>query len=423
MLTRMVVLVLFWSFAEAQTVVSRADLMRLALRSTSVEVAQARVLSAELQNSSVGISGDATGSASVTGVVPNSGDSVLSYPWTLQFNLRFAGIWGEASEARVQASLNLERAKHGLVAAQMRSLGQALNLWHGLRRGLMNLRVAQMAFQLAGLEAEAAEVRLKSGAISLAERERLALALEFAQLEVARAETRLSGVRLQLEALFGLRNPVALDDWQMLPESLDSQFKSREDVFEAQAVVVLAKLQQDAAQRKFLPTLNLEASVRGNAGLLSLNANQFLALGVSYSYPVGVLVGVSTVFSVGISLSIPIQPLAFSGFEIALSSVSTAQKSLEITLALAKAEVVSKRLGLALVRSGFDFALRSSEFAERQFERVQVRVAVGLVSVLDLKRSELDVLKSKLQVFDAQADLDVAVFELSFALGLIMGVQ
>ncbi len=423
MVARVLIFILFWSVAQAQTLVSRADLMRLAERSASVEVARARVLSAEAQAGQSGFSGSASGSASLAGVTSTSGDTVFSYPWNLQLNLRFAGLWGEVSDTRVQAVLNLERAKRALVTARIRALVQAVNLWHGLRRGLANLEVTQLAFSLAILEDLASEARFKAGGISISERERFGLALELARLEVARAEARLSGVRLQFEVLFGLRGALVTDDWRGLPERVfsDSQLEAREDVFEARAAVVLAGLQQGAAQRLLLPIFNLEASARGSAGALSVSTNQFLALSVGYSYPVSLPVGVSTSFSIGLSLSIPIQPLA--GFGAANTAVLVAQRSLEVAFALARAEVVSKRFNLALSRSALDLAVRSNDFLSRQFERVQTRVSAGLVSVLDLKKAELDVLKSKLQVLDAQADLDLSLLEFNSSLAIVLEAQ
>ncbi len=422
MVIRVLLFILFWSFGNAQTAISRADVMRLAERSASVEVARAKMQSAEAQARAVGagISGSASGSAAVAGIVPSSGDTILSYPWSLQLNLRFAGVLGEAGDARVQASINLERARRGLVAARIRALSQAVNLWHGLRRGMANLEVAQMALQLALLEDAAAETRLKSGSISLAERERIALALEFAWLEVSRAELRLSGVRLQFEVLFGLRHAVALTVWQALSEPLTFDLEAREDIFEARAAVVLANVQAGAAQRVLLPTLNLEASVRGSAGVLSVSGNQFLALSIGYSYPVALPVGVSSSFSIGLNLSIPIQPLNLSA---ANRAGSAAQRLLEVVLALAKAEVITARSSLVLAHSTLDLAWRSNEFAARQLERVKARILAGLVSVLDLKRAELDFAKAGLEVLDAQANFDTANLELSATLALVMEAQ
>jgi outer membrane protein TolC len=264
------------------------------------------VQSAEAQTRQSGVSGSVSGSAGVAGVAPHSGDTIFSYPWNLQLNLRFAGLWGEASDTRVQGLLNLERAKRALVTARIRALVQAVNLWHGLRRGLVSLEVAQLALDLAVLEDQAAEVRFGTGAISISDRERVDLTLEVARLEFAQAQIAVSGARLQLEVLFGLRDVVPKDDWQVLSEPVVSNLEAREDVFEAQSSLKLADLQRGAAQRELLPTLNLETSIRGSSGLLSFSANQFLALSVAYSYPVALPVGVSSSFSIGLNLSIPI---------------------------------------------------------------------------------------------------------------------
>ncbi len=421
MVARVLIFILFSSVAEAQTIVSRADLMRLSERSASVEVARARVQSAEAQAGQAGFSGSVSGSAGVAGVAPTSGETVFSYPWNIQLNLRFAGLWGEASDARVQTVVNLERAKRALLTARIRALVQAVNLWHGLRRGLANLEVTQFSLALATLEDQAAEVRFGTGAISLSDRERVGLSLEVARLEFAQAQIAVSGVRLQLEVLFGLRDALPSDNWQVLPEPVGSNFEAREDVFEAQSNLKLADLQRGAAQRDLLPTLNVETSIRGSAGLLSLSTNQFLALSVAYSYPVALPIGVSSSFSIGLNLSIPIQP--FANIAAQNRTVFAAQGLLETTLALARAEVTNKRSAVALARSNLELAVRTAEFHVRQLERIKTRALAGLVSILELKRAELEVLKSQRQIKNAQADLDASVLELGSALAFTMGVQ
>jgi outer membrane protein TolC len=201
------------------------------------------------------------------------------------------------------------------------------------------------------------------------------------------------------------------------------QLEAREDVFEAQASLVLATVQRNAAQHELLPTLNLETSVRGSAGLLSLSSNQFLSLSVAYSYPVLLPVGVSSSFSIGLNLSIPIQPLAFSGLAAKTRTILAAQGLLETTLALVKAEVTNKRSGVALARSGLELAVRMAEFSVRQLERVKTRALTGLVSILDLKRAELEVFRSQKQIINAQADLDAALLDFGSALAFVMDAQ
>jgi outer membrane protein TolC len=403
--------------------VSRANLMLLAERSASVEVARARLASAEVSASAagLGLSGSLSGSAAVNGTTPNPN---YSYPWDIQFNIRFAGVWGEAQDARVQAGLSLERAKRGLVAARVRAVSNAVILWHGLRRGLATLETARLNLELAILEDRAAEAKFRAGGISLSDRERVGLALDIAGLEVSRAEIRVDGVRLQLEALFGLRDTTISSGWTVLPEPsvTDLQLEAREDVFEARAAFVSADLQRNQAGREVLPTLNLEASLRGSAGALNLSVNQYLALSVGYSYPVILPVG-TTSFSIGLSLRIPLDPFKFSFLGTSTQQLSAAQRALETALATARADVSSKRMAIALTRSNLQLTKRSAEFANRQLEYIRKKAEAGSASVLEVKRAELDTLKANSQILDAQADLDSALLELYNALALPLEAQ
>jgi outer membrane protein TolC len=103
--------------------------------------------------------------------------------------------------------------------------------------------------------------------------------------------------------------------------------------------------------------------------------------------------------------------------------ISAAQGLLETTLALARAEVTNKHSAVALARSNLELALRTAEFHVRQLERSKTRALAGLVSILELKRAELEVLKGQRQLKNAQADLDISLLELGSALAVVIGAQ
>jgi outer membrane protein TolC len=404
--------------AQAQTLLSRVAILRLSEKSASVEAAAARVKSAEVQAQAAGlpITGTVAVSSGVAGVVPNLGETVYSYPISLQLNLHFAGVWGQAAQTRTQASITLERARRGLLVARLRAQSQALNLWHNLRVSLANFEMVQLALTIAKQEDQAAQTRFVSGGISIAERERAGLALEVAQLNLTRAEVQLSGARLQLELLFGLREALP-EAWTPIRERVFhvAQLENREDVFEARVAVGSAELERSSAQQSILPILNLDLAARGSAGALTLGVNQNLAVSLGYAYPYTSPLGVSSSFSVGVSLSIPLQPLGFGVFAATNRQLSAAQSGVQVAFQLAQADATAKQANLALVRSGLELANRELEFTERQVERGAARLEAGLSAPLEQQKIILEQQKSVLQQKNAQAELDKALLELHAA--------
>jgi outer membrane protein TolC len=405
----------FFTPAQAQTLLSRAAILRLSEKSASVEVAKAWVSSAEVQAQAAGlpISGSVQVLSSISGIVPNSGETVFSYPSSLQLNLRFAGVWGQAAQARIQAGVALERARRGLLAARLRAQGQALNLWHNLRLGLANLELAQLGLAIAKQEDLAAQTRFTAGGISIAERERVGLALEVAQLNLARAEVQLSGVRLQMGALFGLRE-VLPEAWTPIQERVFTvaQLENREDIFEARVAVSSAELERSSTQQSILPTLNLDVAARGSAGALTLGVNQHLAVSLGYAYPYTSPAGVSSSFSVGVSLSIPLQPFGFGTFTATNRQLSAAQSGVQVAFLLAQAEATSKQANFALAQTGLGLANRELEFLQRQVERGVARLEVGLSTGLEQQKILFEQQKSALQQKNAQAEVDKTLLEL-----------
>jgi hypothetical protein len=101
----------------AQATLTRIQILNASLETASVLSAKARVSAAEAQAlaANIPISGSANFGYGWTGVNPNPGSgNGITGDWTYGAQVNFAGLFGEASNSRVQASLNLERARLNL---------------------------------------------------------------------------------------------------------------------------------------------------------------------------------------------------------------------------------------------------------------------------------------------------------------------
>lgn len=409
----------------AASSLSRDQVLKASLETASVLVAQARVNAAEAQAliANIPISGSASLGYGWTGVDPKpaTGDAIKG-DWTYGAQINFAGVFGEASTSRVQAGVNLERSRLGLLGAVLKANKSAITLWHGLRKAEASLETANGARALAELQDKAAESRLQSGAINQGERETTRIALQSAQLEGARAQNRLEAAQSQLEILFGLTG-VTAGSWQALPvPPAAANLERREDLFEARAALAGAQLDLARAQRAVLPTLNLDAGLQGAAGGLGLKLNSDLAAGVSYNspssnttgLPSGLSSGLSsggTSWNLGLSLNIPLDPAKIVAWPALEKAVQAAQVSLEASIKATKADASSKRSALLLSQKGLKLGEQQLELAKQNLDRGQQRFAAGLVAALEVKRAELEVLKARDGLLTAQADLDSSVLD------------
>jgi outer membrane protein TolC len=390
---------------------SRNDVIRAAELSAPIEAARARLKLAQTQASAAGlpISANLGGAYSVAGNSSTTG-TITNDIWKLNLNLSFGGLFGPVLETRMLADFNFERAKRALIAAQIKSTRNAVVLWHAMRHGFLALELTNLSLETAKLADQAAEARFQAGGISINERENASLALERADLDVQKVKLQLQSAQLQLEINFAVKAKVISQTWQALPEPGETmQLESREDVFEARASLRLAEFERSKANQAALPSAKLEAGVSGSSGSLSFSVNQNLASTVTYSFSNAPIA--STDFSVGVSMSVPLDFANWNALGSMTDRVHIAQNNLDLVLSSAKADVISHRAALGLSGSSLELAQHSLEFEEKQFQRIKTRFENGLVNPLEYQKAQLQVLKNHLDLFDAEAELDLSVID------------
>ncbi len=401
---------------------SRNDVIQAAEQSAVVKAARARLNLAQSQATAAGvpISASLGGGYSLSGSSPDTTGLVSTNDaWKISLNLSFAGLFGIALETRMLADINFERAKRAFNAAQLKATRNAIALWHTARHGFLALELANTSLQTAKLVEQAAETRFQAGGISINGRENASLAVERADLEVQKAKLFLQSAQLQLEINFALKSEAVLDHWQALPDTAGiTQLEWREDVFEAQSALTTAEFERSKTNQAVLPSAKLEAGISGSSGTLSLSVNQNLASNLNYSF--SNTPSSSTEFSVGISISVPLDLGAWNALEPVTNNVTVAQNNLALVVSSAKADIVARRAALGLSHSSLELANHTQEFNQKQLERTKTRFNAGLITPLELQKTELEVLKGRLDVFDAQAELDLSVMDVHQATAVML---
>lgn len=410
-----------FSHSSAQNQITRDQAISASIGTVGVQVAQARVgiAEAQAQAANIPISGSANVSYGWTGLDPKPNDTdAPKGDWAYGAQINFAGLFGEANSTRVQASLNLERARLNLSSSVLRANKSAITLWHNLRRGTAAMSTAQAARALAQLQDNAAETRLQNGAINISERETVRIALQSAQLEESRSQFKLEAARTQLAIVFNLSGNVA-GDWRALPvPSENANLERREDVFESRAILVNAELELARAQRAALPTLNLDAGLRGSSGNLGFKLNSDLSSSLGFGYPNSNTIPDATTWNLALSMNIPIDPIKLSALPALERNLQTARASLEASILAAKADVAAKRAVLALTKATLNLFEQQLEQNQSNLERNRQRFAAGLIAALELNRSELELQKAGDALLNAQAEVDSGVLDVFEAINL-----
>lgn len=415
----------FSSFGFAQGVLTRDDAIKAAENVPGVIAARARLSAAEAQIAAaqLPISGNVTGGYTFAGSNPAPPPGTDLGGWNVGANLSFAGLRGEANDARVNALLNLERAKRGLVAARLKAQKAAVNLWHGLRRAESGLVFAKRNLEFSELQDRAADARFKAGAISVSDREIATSSLESARLDALRAESRLESARAQLAVNLGLTPERTSNDWKALTvPSGDGNPEAREDVFEARAAVVTAGLELDRVWRGILPTANLDGRLSGTAGTVQAGVNSNLGLNAGFTYPNSLGSGTTgTSWSVSISATIPITPAQWGQVGPAEENLRAAQAALDAALRSARADVQARRAAVPLSVRALELSQKALDTARANLDRAKTRVASGVIAAIDVTRAELDVLRAQDAVLNAQFDLDTTALDVLEALAVPLG--
>ncbi len=400
-----------FSPTHAQTLLERSTALLAAQNMASIEVANAKLKSAEANASIAGLPISVGTNA---GYAWNHSDTAgANNDWYASASINFAGVFGEQERSRAMAFIHLERAKLNLLNARTRASKTALELWHSLRRNQASLETSRINLQLAELSDRATELRLQSGAANQSERDNATLALQNAKLELARSETRLQSSQALLAANLGINNTTASQSWTEIAATTNKNLEAREDVFEARAAVLGSELDLNQAQHALLPVAKASANVAGSAGAISFNLDSNLATGFGYNYPnSSASLGNSWGFNLGATWGFSSQALALPALQ---ENLQASRAALAATLKNAETDVEAKRAAAIGSHASLNLAMQQLENAKQNFGRNKTRFESGLSGPIEVKRSELELNRAQESIASAQAELDLAIAALAEA--------
>ncbi len=414
------------SLGEAVTF---GQVVELAATSSAVRAAEAQVelTRRALAAAEYPVAASASGEArSRTGFGGQGTDLELD----LAVNAGFRTGWGAAAEATAAAERSLEAAIDALDAARAGAVTQAVRLFAGARSAAMARGSAEIAWQIASLQAEAARSRYAAGAALEADVTEAELNERAAELDLRAAEATYAAALTELSLLIGTDVSEAVGD---MPGSLGAGVVRREVALAARGDVRAAKRDLEAAAdalaqatRATGVTFSANASLAGTLGSTSLNAGASIdtrdltpsvsgRLSTTTAAPrPGGGPGLSAV--VGVGASVPLGPpdtrvaaaeLAHAQAEARLADL-TARAELEVAALSERVELSAARLELAESRAAL---ARAAHEAERE------RFDLGTVGVLEVLRAEAATVTATGAVVSARASYLLDVMALAIASG------
>jgi outer membrane protein TolC len=398
-------------FAIAQVAAtSRNQALEYAKTTPAVEVANAKVGSAEQQLNAarVPISGSASSSYNT-----NSSNTALNNGFSGSLNLNYSGLFGDSAENRSNAEIAYNRAVVGLQFAKIRAQAKSLKLWHTLRRAQSSLTIAQQALEVAMLEDKQAQQRLDAGSINATERQTVASRLQNAQFDLQRATNTLESARTQASLEWDQNVTSASLEWSVLPapntSDLEKQLNQREDVFEARAAWIGAGVSLEQARQKILPTVSVTGGVSGAAGNANLTVNN--NLNSSFTLNLASTANVPTNWSLGVTVTLPINPSGITQLQPLETQLENARRALEATNRAARADVNAKLQAYRTEQQNYKLSLETQKSANKNLDTQLERQRLGTAGVLEIARANLEVARATDTVFAAQQNLDTATSE------------
>jgi outer membrane protein TolC len=406
-----VIAVLGVGFALAQVAATtRNQALEYAKTTPAVEVANAKVASAEQQLNAarVPISGSASSSYNT-----NSSSLATTNGFSGSLNLNYSGLFGDSAETRSNAEIAYNRAVVGLQFTKIRSQAKSLKLWHALRRAQSGFTVAQQALEVATLEDKQAQQRLDAGSINVTERQTVTNRLQNAQFDLQRATNSLESARMQASLEWDKDVTSASLEWSVLPApniiTIEKQLKDREDVFEARAAWISAGVSLEQARQKILPTVSVTGGVSGAAGNANLTVNN--NLNSSFTLNLASTVNAPTNWSLGVTVTLPINPSGITQLQPLERQLENARRALEATTRAARSDINAKLQAYRTEQQNYKLSLETQKSASKNLDTQLERQKLGTAGVLEIARAQLEITRATDTVFAVQNSLDTVTSE------------
>jgi outer membrane protein TolC len=398
------------SFAQGQ-VITREDALRIIQNSAIVQAAKARLDAAKalLSPFPISVTGALVGGYGFRG--SSTTTATGDFQGGINITASFPGIFSDASDTRLKAERNFERAQVQLRATQNRASLRALQLWHYLKNTEKKQQIAGKTLELSQLEDKIAEERLLSGAINRYDRDIIKQRLLESEFNLRLANETFSYAAKQLSV--ELNVPVTKPSpvlWQMLRLPTKTiNIDWREDVTEARLAWLEANLELERVRRAIAPTVNLTTGITGSAGSAQVTVNSNLGVTANYQFTTTVTAPTTTNWSVGLSISIPLNSAPLTQLDSLTQQVNISKIALEQTLRNAQFDVEIQLAQVGNKQSLLDFAQNRERNSLLKLEAQKQRFELGLSSRLDVLRGELDLLNAELEILSAQSEVDQSI--------------
>ncbi|GGM94620.1 transporter [Thermus composti] len=318
--------------------------------------------------------------------------------------------FGDGADALERARIALRRAELAYRRTLTALQAQAVAAHGRYQEALLGVRIAEKGVELARLALEAAQKRQANPQ-----------ELREAELSLREAENRLEearrGLALAQKAAEGLVDPKA-----PLPEIPPPQGKTPLSLEEARLNLAEARIGEGAALRNLLPTLqgSLNLYPSGNETLsLSLTSRDLKpTLAYTRQDPARQPTVIpnagqyETKEELRLTLSLTLSPGLFAAYEASQAQVKAAQEALRAAEEQAALEGDTLEHNLKTAQSALALAEARYAAAQKALEEARTRQALGLESLLGVKRAELNLLQAELARLQAQNNHRNALMEL-----------
>ena len=339
---------------------------------------------------------------------------------------------GARHESLQRARLDMLRARSSFIDERAEAILAAVSAFVELRRLDARLAEQQADVALRSLERDAIKQGIADG--SRNERELLAadIALSREQSDLAQQERE----RLQALANLSLELGVAVQQVQgalpnttmpLLHEDITLYIHARTDVQRARWMQEEAALSLGRTQREYAPRGSLSLGYNRSEGSdslglsLNLDSDSFQPrLSASYTFdareiPEGEQ-SLSNRVDLSLGVSIPLSPARPAALEAAQLALEQSRLSLEQSLELAAIDIRNQQRAIDAAQHSLELVRQAVLQAQTQAQQEQERFRLGLVTLLELRRAERDVLSAEASYLSAQQALITAQLRLAQAL-------
>lgn len=335
--------------------------------------------------------------------------------------------FGPHAEAVQRAQWSLEQAERNLRDEKASALISLTEQFQNALLAKERVSLETQTLELAFLRFEAVSVQIEAGAANETQRLQADLAVAQAQESLRAAEQ--SGLQALQALSLSLGVTVSnVEGGLAMSQRLvsNSPLDARADVLSADTSVQDAEITIASGIRQALPTggVSLGYSVAPEEGRFSLGAsldtstfqpNLSASYDSDFSSPSALPEQNSQTFTLGLSLSIPIDVSVSSALDAVYLNLEQSELRAEQARELALLDITSKELQASSAEAQLELVEAQLKQEELLFEAAQVRFEAGLISMLELEQAKLDLANRYFSLVQTQNALRVAHMNLAFA--------